>query len=74
MARVTKEGLLRQRKALELALRELVTGKIKRTSGHLFRATAQMGGPRLDTADQRVASVEKRIAHIDDRIRQGDHA
>ncbi len=74
MVRPSKASLLKQRKTMELALRELQTGKFKGTPGRLYRASAEMGGHPLDTAEERIASVERRIAQIDDQVRRGDHA
>ena len=68
MMRPTKEGLLKQRKTLELALSELQRGKVRRTPGRLYRASAEMGGPRLDTTRHRIASLEKRIEQIDAKL------
>ena len=73
MVKPTKQSLLKHQKSLELALRELQAGKVKGTPGRIYRASAQMGGPRLDTAAQRIASVERRIAQIGDQIKRGDH-
>ncbi len=73
MGKPRKEGLLKQRKALQLALRESRSGKVKGTSGRMFRALAEMGGPGFDTTELRIASIERRIAQIDDQISRGDH-
>ena len=74
MGRPSKESLLKHRKSLEFALRELTAGKVKGTPGRLYRASAEMGGHRLDTPQQRIASVARRIAQIDDQIERGDHS
>ena len=74
MVKPTREGLLKQRKALQLALQELESGVFRATTGRIYRATAQDGGPPLDTAEHRIASIESRIAQIDDQINRGDHA
>ena len=74
MGKPRKESLLKHRKSLELALRELKSGELRGTSGSIYRATAQMGGPPLDTTEHRITSIERRIAEIDDQIRRGDHA
>ena len=74
MVKPSREGLLKQRKALQLALRELGSGIVRATTGRLYRASAQSGGYPLDTPEHRIASVERRIAQIDDQIKRGDHA
>ena len=74
MGKPGKDGLLKHRKSLELALRESKSGKVKGTSGRMFRALAEMGGPACDITEDRVASIERRIAEIDDQIKRGDHA
>src|SRR4030095_3763541 len=68
MVKPSREGLLKQRKALELALRELQSGKVKGTPGRLYRGSAEMGSHRLDSIAQRIDSVEKRMSQIDDQI------
>ena len=73
MGKLSKESLLKHRKSLEITLRELASGKI-RAAGRSHLASAQIGGFRLDTTEQRIASVQKRIAQIDDQIARGDHA
>ena len=73
MGKLSKESLLKHRKSLEMTLRELATGKI-RAIGRDHLALSELGGFRLDTTEQRIASVQKRIAQIDDQIARGDHA
>jgi hypothetical protein len=70
MGKLSKESLLRHRKLLEMTLRELAAGKIRGARSHLPAS----GHFRLDTTDQRIASVQKRIAEVDDQIGRGDHA
>ena len=74
MVKPSREALLKQRKSLELALRELGSGNVRATTGRIYRASAQNGGPPLDTPELRIASIESRIAQIDDQITRGDHA
>ncbi len=73
MGKLSKESLLKHRKLLEMTLRELASGNV-RSTGRSNLASALIGGLRLDTTEQRVASVRKRIAQIDDLIARGDHA
>ncbi len=74
MAKPSKNGLLKQRKALQLALRELESGIVRATTGRIYRASVQNGGPPLDTREHRIATVERRIAQIDNQVKRGDHA
>ena len=74
MVKPSRDGLLKQRKALQLALREFGSGVVRATTGRMYRASAQNGGHPLDTPEDRIASVERRIAQIDDQIKRGDHA
>ena len=74
MVKPSRDGLLKQRKALQLALRELGSGVFRATTGRMYRLSAQNSGHPLDTPEDRIASVERRIAQIDDQIKRGDHA
>ena len=63
----SRENLLKHRERLERAIQDLKSGQVGR-SGRASQWVTHIQEGRLDTIEQRIASIEKRIGQISDLI------